>query len=307
VGVALAVIVPVLLTARRTVQVLRGTMQDLAASSESVSNASCTMAESSRQLAGRATEQSGAIAQTLASLEELQTATAHNADCAEDARKGVRETLDAVDGGRRSMERMVETMNRINASSVETVKIVKTIEEIAFQTNILALNAAVEAARAGDAGRGFAVVAEEVRLLAGRSAQAARASAAKVGEARAFTDDGVRITNELHSSLERIGDNVGGISQMVDRVAESSGRQMSGIRLIADAAAMARQIGEETVQSAQSTAGASGELAAQSEVLGGVVHGLEVFINGPAAVPAAQPRAELPGAAPEQRLIAARA
>ena len=297
--VALAVVVPVAFTAKKIMQVLRRTMSELSAASGQVRDASTELANSSNQLAQGASEQAASMEETMASLGELSTMTKQNSESAEKASEGVRMTLDASTRGRNSMNDMLQTMQKIKESSDQTAQIVKSIEDIAFQTNILALNAAVEAARAGEAGAGFAVVANEVRNLAQRAAEASKASAAKVAEAQRHTADGVRVTSELHEILDQVNQSVGGVSSVVEQVASSSREQTDSIERIANAARQVETLGQSTAANAEETASASEELASQSEVLGGVVNDLGGFVQGTASAPVS--RVDVPPAAAPQR------
>ncbi len=279
-AVAVAVVIPVSTTARRIVRVMKGTMNDLDAASQQVRAASSELANASTQLAQGASEQAASLEETMSSLDELSSMTKLNSESAGKASQGVKTSLDASNRGRAAMNGMLQTMQKIKESSDQTAQIVKTIEDIAFQTNILALNAAVEAARAGEAGAGFAVVAQEVRSLAQRSAEAAKASAAKVAEAQRHTADGVRATGELHEILDQVNKSVDGVSSMVNQVAESSREQTTGIERIANAARQVETLGQSTAANAEETASASEELASQSEVLGGVVRDLSSFVEG---------------------------
>lgn len=297
---AIVVVVPVSLTAKRIMQVFRGAMGELDAASSQVKAASTELANASNQLAQGASEQAASLEETMSSLDELSSTTKQNADSAQQASVGVHESMDASSRGKKCMDTMLETMSRIKASSDETAKIVKSIEDIAFQTNILALNAAVEAARAGEAGAGFAVVADEVRHLAQSSSEAAKASAAKVEESQRHTAEGVRVTNELHEILTTVNESVSGVSQMVEQVATSSREQTTGIDRIAEAARQVETLGQGTAANAEETASASEELASQSVVLGGIVNSLGVFING---ADKAGSQASLPGSSSNSKSL----
>jgi methyl-accepting chemotaxis protein len=278
--VASIVTVSVVSTARKIVKVMNAAVGDLGSASTQVGMASSALAGASTNLAQGASEQAASLEETMASLDELSSITKQNSEGASQASEGVRKSLDASARGRDSMQAMLQTMQKIKESSDETAQIVKSIDDIAFQTNILALNAAVEAARAGDAGRGFAVVAEEVRMLAQRSAEAAKASASKVQDARMRTEEGVRVTGELNEILDMVNKSVSGVSSMVQQVASSSQEQTIGIDRIAGAARQVESLGQSTAANAEETASASEELASQSEVLNGIVRELQAFIHG---------------------------
>ena len=162
------------------------------------------MASSSQSLAEGASEQAASLEETSASLEEMAGLTRKSAEGALIAKELLMQTCVSGDAGSEAMQRMNTAMSEIKAASDGIGRIIKTIDEIAFQTNILALNAAVEAARAGEAGMGFAVVADEVRNLAQRSAQAARETATRIEEAVSKSERGLEICAQVDSSLKGI-------------------------------------------------------------------------------------------------------
>ena len=181
----------------RLAENLGGTSREVAAAAHQVSTTSQSLAEGS-------SEQAASIEETSSSLEEMSSMTKRNADNSQKANELARQTRAAADKGVADMQEMNIAMPAIKASSDDIAKIIKTIDEIAFQTNILALNAAVEAARAGEAGMGFAVVAEEVRNLAQRSAQAAKETAAKIEGAISKTGQGVALSGKVAEALNDI-------------------------------------------------------------------------------------------------------
>jgi methyl-accepting chemotaxis protein len=171
-------------------------------------------------------------------------------------------------------------MHEIKASSDGIAKIIKTIDEIAFQTNILALNAAVEAARAGEAGMGFAVVAEEVRSLAQRSAAAAKETAAKIEDSIAKTAQGVEISAKVSKSLAEIVTKVRRVDELVAEVSTASGEQSQGVQQISTAVAQMDQIVQTNAAGAEESASASEELNAQALTLDATIADLVGLIEG---------------------------
>jgi methyl-accepting chemotaxis protein len=193
-----------------------------------------------------------------------------------------RQARKAADTGADDMHGMTTAMQDIKTSSDDIAKIIKTIDEIAFQTNILALNAAVEAARAGEAGAGFAVVAEEVRALAQRAAQAARETAGKIEGAITKTTQGVQISSKVSLSLTEIVEKVRQVDELVAEVSTASHEQSQGVKQIATAVNQMDQVVQSNAAGAEESASASEELTAQSLTLQHIVEELHTLINGQA-------------------------
>ena len=178
------------------------------------------------------------------------------------------------------MNAMKRAMDDIKRSSDDISKIIKTIDEIAFQTNILALNAAVEAARAGEAGLGFAVVADEVRSLAQRAAQAARETAAKIDDSVTRSENGVRISTKVATSLTDIVDKARRVDALVAEIAQASKEQSQGIGEVNTAVSKLDKVTQANAASAEESASASEELNAQSAMLQEAVKGLCALVGG---------------------------
>jgi methyl-accepting chemotaxis protein/methyl-accepting chemotaxis protein-1 (serine sensor receptor) len=175
---------------------------------------------------------------------------------------------------------MVVAMSEIKTSSDKISKIIKTIDEIAFQTNILALNAAVEAARAGEAGMGFAVVADEVRNLAQRCAQAAKDTAALIEESIAKSNDGKTKVDQVAVAIQTITEESAKVKTLVDEVNLGSQEQARGIEQIGKAITQMEQVTQKTAANAEESASAAEELTAQSETLKDVVGRLTLMVGG---------------------------
>ena len=193
--------------------------------------------------------------------------TRRNAENAGHARQLVRETRTAAESGHNDMQQMTAAVAAIKTSSDQIASIIKTIDEIAFQTNILALNAAVEAARAGEAGAGFAVVAEEVRSLAQRSAVAARETAAKIEDAVQRTGEGVRISDKVGSVLEDIVSRIRRTDDLITEIATASAEQSTGLGQLNTAVSAMDHVTQGNAASAAETASSAQELFQQASEL----------------------------------------
>ncbi len=238
---------------------------------------------SSSQLADGASQQAAALEETSASLEEMASMTKRNAESAQNTKQIAGQARTLVDAGAASMARMVTAMGGIKSSSAEIAKIIKTIDEIAFQTNILALNAAVEAARAGEAGAGFAVVAEEVRALAQRSAAAARETAGKIEIALQRSEEGGRISTEVSGVLTQVVEQVRHMDTLVAEIATASGEQSQGIEQVRNAVQEMDKVTQATAATAEQSAAAAQELTAQSQQLETLVADLRELVGAKAA------------------------
>jgi methyl-accepting chemotaxis protein/methyl-accepting chemotaxis protein-1 (serine sensor receptor) len=179
-----------------------------------------------------------------------------------------------------SLDQSVVAMGEINTQSDKISKIIKVIDEIAFQTNILALNAAVEAARAGEAGMGFAVVADEVRNLAQRCAQAAQDTAALIEESISKSNDGKVKVDQVAVAIRTITEESAKVKTLVDEVNLGSQEQARGIEQIGKAISQMEQVTQKTAANAEESASAAEELNAQSETLKGIVERLTSMVGG---------------------------
>jgi methyl-accepting chemotaxis protein len=267
VGALLAGIIFCVVVIRGVSKQLRSLGQALGSGADQVTSAATQVASSSQSLAQGASEQAASLEETSSSLEEMSGMTNRNAENATKANELARQARQAADTGAGDMQAMSAAMNDIKVSSDDIAKIIKTIDEIAFQTNILALNAAVEAARAGEAGMGFAVVADEVRNLAQRSAQAARETADKIEGAITKTTQGVEITEKVAKSLGEIVDKARQVDQLVGEVCTASREQNQGVQQITSAVTQMDKVVQSNAASAEESASAAEELNAQSYAL----------------------------------------
>ena len=215
--------------------------------------------------------------------------TKRNAESATQANELARTARTAADTGARDMQAMSAAMAEIKTSSDDIAKIIKTIDEIAFQTNILALNAAVEAARAGNAGAGFAVVADEVRALAHRSAVASKETAGNIESAITKTAQGVQISNHVTGGLAEIVEKVRQVDGLISEVATASREQNQGVHQINTAIGHMDKVVQMNAASAEESAAAAEELHAQAHALNEIISRLRGLVDGDRAVTKASP------------------
>lgn len=254
----------------------------LVTESSNTHGAASTVAEVSQSMADGASRQAASLEESSASLHEMASMTQRNTESAQSAKTLAAEARSTADAGARDMAAMKGAMTAIQVSSLEISKIIKTIDEIAFQTNILALNAAVEAARAGEAGAGFAVVAEEVRNLAQRSAQAARETATKIADASSKSEQGVTISGQVAASLDGIVERIRQLDEMVGGIAQASQEQSEGITQLNQAVAGMDQITQSNAALAEQSASAAQEMQTQAASVRSAVGDLMRMVNGAA-------------------------
>ena len=243
-------------------------------------SASGQLSSASQSLAEGCQEQGSSVAETSAALEEMSVMIRSTADNAEKAKSFANEARLAAQTGAQTMVEMNTAMHAIEASSAEVAKIVKNIDEIAFQTNILALNAAVEAARAGEAGAGFAVVADEVRSLAQRSAAAAKETAEKIEAAIANSRRGSISCTKVGESLEEIVAKVASADALVAEISTAAKEQSQGIQQVGVAMTQLDKVTQGNATNAQQSASAAEQLNSQAHVMQDTVSFLRSLVTG---------------------------
>lgn len=269
----------------RIIRPIQQVADDLVSSVELAQRAASDIAEHSRSVADDASQQAASLEETSASIEEISSMVNRNTDNAQAAKDFANQTRLAAENGAQKMQVMSEAVAAIKTSSDNISHIIKTIDEIAFQTNILALNAAVEAARAGEAGMGFAVVANEVRVLAQRSAEAARETTAKIEDSIGKSARGVELNAEVTSELEGIVAKARQVDDLVGQIATGSKEQSSGITQINSAVAQMDKLTQGNAANAQQSAVTAEQLKTQAQNTQQAVGRLLNLVNGGGANP----------------------
>lgn len=258
---------------------LNQVMGDISEAADQVASGSRQVSDGSQALSQGSTEQASAIQELTASLAEITSQTRQNAENASQASTLASSARENAEKGNEHMKAMLGSMEDINESSSDISKIIKVIDDIAFQTNILALNAAVEAARAGQHGKGFAVVAEEVRSLAARSAAAAKETTDLIEGSINKVQDGTKIANETAQALSDIVLGVEKAAGLVEGIAKASNEQASGITQISKGIEQVSQVVQNNSATAEESAAASEELSGQAELLKDMVSQFRLSTN----------------------------
>ncbi|HYP16995.1 MAG TPA: methyl-accepting chemotaxis protein [Opitutus sp.] len=278
------------------------TTAQLLADADRASTEAGAVRNSCATVADGSSTQAASLQETSATLEEISSMTRRNAEHAGQAQRSASETRSAAEEGAGQMRHLTDAMSALRTSSDDVTRIIKTIDEIAFQTNILALNAAIEAARAGEAGAGFAVVAEEVRTLAQRSAQAARETTDKITAANARTNAGAEVTVQVAKSLDSILARAREVEGLVNSIAEASQQQSSGISQITTAIQQIDHVTQNNAATAEETAASAQEVEHRANAFREAVQELQAIVFGAQAqAAAASASSDAPASAGQNR------
>ena len=256
------------------------TTDELENGSQQLAAASGQVSSSSQRLADGASEQAASLEETSSSLEEISTVTRLNAESAQQAKESSHLAREAAESGLADMENMITAMGEIQKSGDKIAKIIRTIDEIAFQTNILALNAAVEAARAGEAGLGFAVVADEVRNLARRSAEAAKETTEIIEESIVKSRAGSEISKQVAEGLTSIVSKARQVDDLIGQISLASQEQSQGVGLINTSISQLDNVTQGNAAAAEESASASEQLRSQASLLHDMVAQLRSMVTG---------------------------
>lgn len=267
------------ITARQMRSVMRSTVDELNQNARLVAANAGQVSASSQSVSHAASEQAASLEETSASSEQIHSMTRRNAENAAQATRKAQESAETIAEANAALEQMVNSMNEITSSSNKISKIIKVIDDIAFQTNILALNAAVEAARAGEAGMGFAVVADEVRNLAQRSAQAARDTTQLIEESIHRASEGKAKLDEVAKSIAILTDSSLEAKRLVEEVHAGSQEQARGIAQISRAVLQMEQLTQQLAATAEQSAAAGQDLSAQAHTVDEVVTSLRQLVG----------------------------
>lgn len=257
-----------LITFMRNIAInLSDTMGQIGQSSDQVASGSDQVSSGAQALSQGATEQASSIEELSATITEISSQIKLNAENAASAKSQSEHTSEQVADSNRQMHDMIIAMNDISSKSNEISKIIKTIDDIAFQTNILALNAAVEAARAGAAGKGFAVVADEVRNLAGKSAEAAKSTATLIEETVQAVTKGTKMADGTAQAMLTVVDGTNAVTSLIEKIAVASNDQATAVNQVTQGVEQISGVVQTNSATAEESAAASEELSGQAQML----------------------------------------
>ncbi|MEG1027529.1 MAG: methyl-accepting chemotaxis protein, partial [Oscillospiraceae bacterium] len=258
---------PIKVALRKILNDLSSTLLSVNQSAAQVNAGSDQVSGGAQALSQGATEQASSIEELSATINDITNKIRENAENAKIAGKESEEAGQGVTDSNAYMKQMIEAMEDITEKSNEIGNIIKTIDDIAFQTNILALNAAVEAARAGAAGKGFAVVADEVRNLAAKSAEAAKGTTALIEGAIEAVQNGTKIANNTANALGVVVEKAGGVNKLIQQIAKASEEQANGVAQVSIGVDQISAVVQTNSATAEQSAAASEELSSQATML----------------------------------------
>ena len=261
---------------QKTIYKLDNTFRNLNMSAKEVANGSEQMASGAMALAQGATEQASSVEELASTINEINSHVAKNAENAKQTSSQAQITVKELEAGKNHMTQMITAMNQINDSSSEISKIIKTIEDIAFQTNILALNATVEATRAGSAGKGFAVVADEVRNLANKSAEASKNTASLIESTIHSLQEGTDIANQTAESLDRIVLYSEESAKLLLEISKASQEQAAAISQVTQGIDQISSVVHTNSATSEESAATSEELSSQAQLLMNMVNQFKI-------------------------------
>lgn len=250
---------------------LNETLGQINQAADQVSSGSDQVSSGAQALSQGATQQASSIEELAATINEISTQVKDTAATANEVRRQTDQTGEQVATSNTQMQEMIAAMTEISDKSGQISKIIKTIEDIAFQTNILALNAAVEAARAGEAGKGFAVVADEVRNLASKSSEASKSTAGLIEGTVQAVEKGTEIANATAESLFAVVESTKGVVSSVDKIASAADQQADSIEQVTLGIDQISSVVQTNSATAQESAAASEELSSQAQVMKNLV------------------------------------
>lgn len=263
---------------------LNDTLGQINQASDQVSSGSDQVSSGAQALSQGATEQASSVEELAATINEISQQVKENAGSANIASDKMTTTSEDIANSNEKMQELIAAMGNISRTSQEIGKVIKTIEDIAFQTNILALNAAVEAARAGAAGKGFAVVADEVRNLASKSAEAAKSTTVLIGSSISAVESGTQLADDTAKSLSSVVNIANEVAVIVERISRASGEQANAITQVTMGVDQISSVVQTNSATAEESAAASEELSGQAQMLKQLVGRFQLKDDAPCAI-----------------------